>query len=99
MIKSFGDSASQDIFDGRDSKKARRALPKPLWRVAARKLERLDSVAALEDLRVPPNNRLEALKGERKGQFSTRINDQYRICFEWTEIGPANVEIVDYHDE
>ena len=62
-----------------------------------RKLDQLDSAEALDDLRIPPGNRLEALKGDRQGQYSIRINEQYRICFVWTESGPAEVEIVDYH--
>lgn len=68
-----------------------------LWKVAFRKLDLLDSVVSLKDLRVPPGNRLEALSKNREGQYSIRINDQYRICFTWTEQGPAEVEIVDYH--
>jgi proteic killer suppression protein len=68
-----------------------------LWRIAARKLEQIDSVSLLEELRIPPGNRLEALSGDRKGQFSIRINEQYRVCFIWTEDGPDAVEIVDYH--
>lgn len=66
-------------------------------RSALRKLVQLDLAASLEDLRVPPGNRLEALKGDRKGQWSIRINDQFRICFRWTDDGPTDVEIVDYH--
>ena len=62
-----------------------------------RKLDQLDSVESLGDLRIPRGNRLEALSGSRKGQFSIRINEQYRVCFEWTASGPRNVEIVDYH--
>lgn len=65
--------------------------------IAARKLEQIDSVLELSELRVPPGNRLEILKGDRKGQHSIRINDQYRVCFVWTDTGPAEVEIVDYH--
>lgn len=68
-----------------------------LWDVAQRKLDMLDSVVNLQDLRVPPGNRLEELSKDRVGQHSIRINDQYRICFEWTEAGPAEVEIIDYH--
>jgi len=64
---------------------------------ARRKLEQLELAGTLEDLRVPPGNRLEALRGDRSGQHSIRINDQYRICFHWTASGPADVEIVDYH--
>ena len=97
MIFSFADGASEDIFNGVTSAKARRALPRSLWRVAVRKLEQLDSVERLEDLGVPPGNRLEALKGDRAGQHSIRINQQYRICFVWAESGPEDVEIVDYH--
>ena len=65
--------------------------------VARRKLRQLEIAGRLDDLRVPPGNRLEALKGDRAGQFSIRINDQYRICFVWTDEGPEDVEIVDYH--
>ena len=68
-----------------------------MWRIAARKLDQLDSVTALRELRIPPGNRLEALSGVRAGQYSIRINDQYRICFTWTEHDPNQVEIVDYH--
>jgi proteic killer suppression protein len=98
MIRSFGDPGAEDIFNAHDSKRARRTCPLILWTVARRKLELLDSAGALQDLRVPPANRLEALKGNRKGQYSIRINDQYRICFVWTEVGPSQVEIIDYHD-
>ncbi|MFN2315381.1 MAG: type II toxin-antitoxin system RelE/ParE family toxin [Gemmatimonadales bacterium] len=98
MIRSFGDPGTEDIFNAHDSKRARRLCPTALWVVARRKLELLDSAGALQDLRVPPANRLEALKRDRKGQCSIRINDQYRVCFVWTEVGPSQVEIVDYHD-
>lgn len=97
MINSFRDQASADIFNGVDSKSARKACPQTLWRIAARKLDLLDSVTQLEDLRVPPGNRLEALAGDRKGQHSIRINEQYRICFRWTDAGVEDAEIVDYH--
>jgi proteic killer suppression protein len=97
MIRSFADGATEDIFNGRSSPTARRRLPRQLVRVALRKLELLDSVERLDDLRIPPGNRLEALKGERRGQHSVRINDQYRVCFLWGESGPEEVEIVDYH--
>lgn len=65
--------------------------------MAVRKLDQLDSVNSLDELRVPPGNQLEALKGNRKGQHSIRVNNQYRICFVWTDAGPDGVEIVDYH--
>ena len=97
MIRSFGDVGTEDIFNGRNTKAARRSCPRNLWEVAARKLEQLDSAESLDDLRVPPGNRLEALTGNRRGQFSVRINSQYRICFTWTEAGPDAVEVVDYH--
>jgi proteic killer suppression protein len=97
MIRSFLNQATEDVFHGRTSKAARKLCPQSLWRIAVRKLDLLDSAAALLDLRVPPGNRLEALSGNRRGQHSIRINQQYRICFIWTEEGPDQVEIVDYH--
>jgi toxin HigB-1 len=97
MIRSFKDQGTEDVFNGVNSSAARRICPQQLWRIAGRKLDRLDSVEALEDLRLPPGNRLEALKGDRLGQYSIRINEQYRICFVWYEDGPNEVEIVDYH--
>ena len=97
MIQSFKTRATEDIFNGRASKEARKICPQSLWTIAARKLDRLDSVMALDELRVPPGNRLELLSADRKGQYSIRINNQYRICFKWTETGPADVEITDYH--
>jgi proteic killer suppression protein len=97
MIRSFADVGTEDIFNGRNTKDARRSCPKKLWRVAARKLEQLDSVGLLEELRIPPGNRLEALSRNRKGQYSIRINEQYRVCFTWSHDGPDAVEIVDYH--
>ena len=97
MIRTFRDPGTEDVFNARDSKRARRSCPASIWSVARRKLELLDSAGALADLRVPPANRLEALKADRLGQHSIRVNDQYRICFVWTELGPAQVEIVDYH--
>ena len=74
-----------------------RLCPKSLWKIAVRKLDQLDSVLSLDELHVPPGNRLETLSGNREGQHSIRINDQYRICFRWTETGPTDVEITDYH--
>jgi proteic killer suppression protein len=97
MIRSFRDRGTEDVFNGRQTKAARRSCPVQLWRVAARKLDQLDSTIRLEELSVPPGNRLETLKGDRAGQWSIRINERYRICFEWTENGPEQVEIVDYH--
>lgn len=97
MITSFRTRGTEDVFHGRDTQAARRACPVQLWRVAIRKLEYLDAASIITDLRAPPANRLEALHGKRAGQHSIRINDQHRICFRWTETGPADVEIVDYH--
>ena len=97
MIRSFKTQGTEDIFCGVNSKLARRICPRTLWRIAARKLDQLDSVELLDELRVPPGNHLEALKRDREGQCSIRINDQYRICFVWQENGPGEVEIVDYH--
>jgi proteic killer suppression protein len=97
MIRSFNNQATEDIFNGVNSKSARSTCPQSLWRVAFRKLDQLDSAETLDDLRIPPGNRLEILKGNRQGQHSIRINDQYRICFVWTDTGPSNVEIIDYH--
>jgi len=97
MIRSFRGTGTEDIFNGDNTRAARQTCPESLWKVAFRKLDRLDSVVSLDDLRVPPGNQLEALSADRKGQFSIRINRQYRICFSWTELGPDEVEIVDYH--
>lgn len=97
MIASFKDKGSEDVFNGVDSRSARKACPPNLWKLAARKFDAIDAAASLNDLRVPPGNRLEALSGGRKGQYSIRINDQYRVCFRWTDKGPAEVEICDYH--
>lgn len=97
MIRSFRDAATEDLFYGRSTKAARKALPQSLWRKASLKLDAIDSAGMLDDLLIPPGNRLEALKGDRRGQHSIRINSQYRICFRWTEAGPEDVEVVDYH--
>jgi proteic killer suppression protein len=97
MILSFKDTGVEDIFNGVNSSIARKTCPEKLWKIATRKLDQIDSVSDLQELRIPPGNRLDALSGKRKGQYSIRINDQYRICFFWTEQGPDQVEIVDYH--
>lgn len=97
MIVTFKDKASEDVFNGKSSRAARLACPQNIWRIARRKLDQLDSVSTLQELLVPPGNRLEALSGNRKGQYSIRINDQFRICFVWTDAGPDAVEITDYH--
>lgn len=97
MIVSFKDEGTEDVFDGRGTRKARKACPQSLWRVAWRKIDGVNQSARLEDLRAPPGNRLESLAGGREGQHSIRINDQYRVCFRWTKDGAEEVEIVDYH--
>lgn len=97
MIRSFRGVGTEDLFYGRPTKAARKTLPEPLWRQASKKLDAIDSAGLLDDLLIPPGNRLEALKGDRRGQHSIRINNQYRICFRWTEAGPEDVEVVDYH--
>ena len=97
MIQSFKNAGTEDIFNGENTEEARKICPMSLWKVTARKLDQVDSVTALHELKIPPGNILEALSGDRKGQYSIRINDQYRICFIWTDAGPDQVEIVDYH--
>jgi len=97
MIRSFKTAGVEDIFNGKNTSAARRICPESLWKIAARKLDQLDSVGSLQDLKIPPGNHLEALTSNRKGQHSIRVNNQYRICFIWTEQGPDKVELVDYH--
>ncbi len=92
MIRSFGDRETQLLFE--TGKSARYSA---IAKVAGRKLAQLDAATTLEFLRAPRGNRLEALKGDRAGQYSIRINDQFRVCFVWTREGPEQVEIVDYH--
>ena len=92
MIQSFACKETEALFRRERSKKFAQ-----IERPARRKLEMLHAAGTLSDLRSQPGNRLEALKGDRAGQYSVRINDQWRICFTWTETGPAKVEIVDYH--
>jgi proteic killer suppression protein len=96
-IVSFADTGTEDVFHGRPTRAAQRSCPGSIWNVARRKLDQLGAVTIISDLRFPPGNHLEALKGDRKGQHSIRINDQYRVCFTWTSNGPADVEITDYH--
>ena len=92
-IKNFTDKEAAKLFIGQFSKK----LPPHIQRRALRRLTQLNGAAELEDLKLPPSNRLEQLQGDRKGQFSIRINDRFRVCFFWTGDGPDAVEIVDYH--
>ncbi|MBK7234819.1 MAG: type II toxin-antitoxin system RelE/ParE family toxin [Sterolibacteriaceae bacterium] len=91
-IRSFRCRDTEMLYEGRSMRRFKAFEP-----VATRKLQMLDAAEALDDLRSPPGNRLEALKGDRAGQYSIRINDQWRVCFAWTKAGPEDVEIVDYH--
>jgi proteic killer suppression protein len=93
MIRSFKSKETEKVFDRERSQK----LPADIQQVALRKLRMLNRAATLQDLRVPPANRLEKLSGDRAGQYSIRINDQWRICFDWDAGDAQNVEIVDYH--
>jgi toxin HigB-1 len=97
MIVSFRDDGARDVFNGVNSKAARRACPTDIMKVARRKMDVIVQAAALSDLQAPPAIRLEKLKGDRAGQHSIRINDQYRICFAWAEADATGVEIADYH--
>jgi proteic killer suppression protein len=93
VIRSFGDKEAEAIWEGRFS----RRLPQAIQQLARRKLRMLDAAIDLRALTAPPSNRLEALKGDRRGQWSIRINDQWRICFRWQDGDTHEVEIVDYH--
>ena len=95
-IRSFGDSATADLYHGRNTSRARR-FPQSIVSAALRKLDVVNAAHKLDDLRSPPGNRLEALKGSRAGQHSIRVNDQWRICFRWQGEDAHEVEIVDYH--
>ncbi len=94
----FADRGTRELYDGVPSKAARSVVPAALRQRSIDKLTILDAAVSLDQLRIPPGNRLEALRGNRAGQHSIRINDQYRICFRWTEAGAIDVEIVDYHN-
>ena len=93
VIKTFKDNQTQQIYQRQRSRK----LPPDIQQIALRKLRMINNAVSINDLRVPPANRLEKLSGDREGQWSIRINNQWRICFEWLESDAFNVEIVDYH--
>lgn len=95
-IESFADDATRDVFDGSPTKAARR-IPQDLWKVAQRKLDMINAALRLQDLRIPPSNRLEQLKGNLKGSHSIRINNQWRIIFRWSNGSAHDVRIIDYH--
>lgn len=96
MITNFRDSATEDIFNGIRTKEALK-VSEVIWAVARRKLDMLNAASDIMDLRVPPGNRLEALKGKGKGLYSIRVNDQFRVVFRWTGHDAYDVQIVDYH--
>ena len=97
MATTFLGRGTEDVYNGVDSKTARKVCPTQLARRARSKLFLIDDAESVQDLSIPPGNRLEALKGDRRGQYSVRINDQFRICFRWTDSGAQDAEIVDYH--
>ena len=97
MIVSFKDRGTEDLFNRRDTRAARKVCPIEIWSVAQRKLNMLAQAKTLADLRIPPSNQLHALKQDRMGQHAIRINDQYRVCFHWSEEGAEDVEVTDYH--
>lgn len=96
MIESFGDKGTEDLFHGRKTKRTR-AFPADLVGTALRKLDMINAAEKIDDLKAPPANRLEALKGDLKGSYSIRINDQFRIVFRWSQGKASEVRIVDYH--
>ena len=96
MIRSFGDTATEDIFHTRNTKAAR-SIPRQLWPVIRRKLDYLQAATRLEQLRYPPGNRLEALKGARRGVLSVRVNEQYRLTFSFDHGNAFDVRCEDYH--
>jgi len=97
VIGSFKDKGTEDVYNNEDTRAARKACPREIWKVAQRKLQMIQNAVVLGDLKAPPNNKLEKLKGERIGQHAIRINNQYRVCFVWTEQGAEEVQIADYH--
>lgn len=97
MIRSFADDATEDLFNGFSRRRARQACPIALWPIVRRKLTQLNRVRELQELNIPPGNRLERLKGDRAGKHSIRINNQFRICFRWEDGYADDVEVTDYH--
>ncbi|MGD0036236.1 MAG: type II toxin-antitoxin system RelE/ParE family toxin [Bacteroidota bacterium] len=96
MIINFADQSTEDIFSGLDTKQARR-IPSSVWKIAIRKLDMSNAAHELKDLRIPPANHLETLKGKWTGSHSIRIDDQFRIVFKWTDRNARDVQIIDYH--
>ncbi|MFC1544209.1 type II toxin-antitoxin system RelE/ParE family toxin [Gemmatimonadota bacterium] len=97
MIRSFADGATEDLFNGVSTRRPRHACPPDLWPAARRKLFQLNRIRSLRELNQPPGNRLKRLRGNRAGQHSIRINDQYRIFFRWEDGYADDVEVTDYH--
>ena len=97
MIRSFGNQGTADIWHGRNTSAARKTLPRPLWKRAQRKLDMIDAASELRDLSSPPANRLEKLKGDLEGWYSIRINEQYRVVFQWKRGHAYEVVVCDYH--
>jgi proteic killer suppression protein len=97
VIRTFADAATEDLFNGVASRRARAACPEALWPVVRRKLTQINRVRELRELAIPPGNRLEALRGDLSGRHSIRINDQYRVCFRWENGHADEVEVTDYH--
>ena len=97
MIRSFADQETEDIFNGRETRAARKRLPPELWKIARRKLVMVNQVKHYAELRIPPSNRLHPLVDDRKGQWAIRINDKYRVAFRWDGEDAVDVEVTDYH--
>jgi proteic killer suppression protein len=97
VIKSFADRGSQDIFTGEDTKQALKCLPKELWRIARRKLTMVNAAKTVNDLKSPPGNKLEKLRGDLAGRYSIRVNDQYRVVFTFEDGNAKDVGVLDYH--
>jgi toxin HigB-1 len=97
VIVAFRDGGTRDVFLRLDTRLARKTCPRLLWPAARRKLDLVHDAGDVSDLRLPPGNRLERLTGDRLGAYSIRVNDQYRVCFRWSEAGATEVELVDYH--
>jgi len=96
VIRGFGDQTTEDIFHGRNTKHARR-VPRAIWPIAARKLDMINRATSIHDLRVPPRNRLEKLKGELAGFYSIRVNQQFRVVFRFAHGDASDVRVLDYH--
>lgn len=97
MIKSFKNNGTEDIFNGKNTKDSRKICPQSVLKIALRKLDQIDSIKNLDDLKIPPGNNFKMLTGDRQGIYSISINDQYRIIFIWSNGDAEDVEIIDFH--